>query len=121
MLITYGAQKKSPKLLVIWGVEKVPGTSLPIVLDPSHEQESNTETIVEKLKSKVIRRTKEWIMTATTCCLIMLGSISIMLSKDTTPPSVSEVCSVNNPNYIAVTFDEEIDPESIDKDTFKIK
>lgn len=113
--------KKSPKLLVIWGVEKVPGTSLPIIVDPSHEQGSNTETIVEKLKSKVIRRTKEWIMTSTTCCLIMLGSISIMLSKDTTPPEVSEVCSVNNPNYIAVTFDEEIDPDSIDKDTFKIR
>ena len=113
--------RKNPKLLVIWGVEKVPGTSLPIILESDHKGEKITGSVVEKLRNKVIRRTKEWILTATSCCLIIMGALSIMLSKDTTPPEVSEVRSVNNPNYIAVTFDEEINPASVDKDTFKLR
>jgi len=113
--------RKSPKLLVIWGIEKVPGTSLPIIVDSEQKEKNNPESVVSKLKRKVIRRTREWIMTATTCCLAIVGATLFMLSKDTSPPEVSEVNSINNPYYITITFDEEIDPTSIDKDTFKIR
>lgn len=113
--------RKSPKLLVIWGVEKVPGTSLPIILDSDYNHENNAGSVVSRLKSKVIRRTREWILTATSCGLVFLGALSFMLSKDTSPPKVSNVHSINNPHYISITFDEEIDPTSINHDTFKLR
>jgi hypothetical protein len=113
--------RKNPKLLVLWGVEKVPGTSLPITLTNQQEASQKNESVVQKLRVKVIRRTKEWVMTASAICLIVAGAMAFLLSKDTSPPEVSEVSSINDPNVISITFDEKIDPSSIGLETFKIR
>ena len=113
--------RKNPKLLVLWGVEKVPGSSLPITLANQQDASQMNESVVQKLSHKVIRRTKEWVMTTSAICVIAVSAMAFFLAKDTSPPEVSEVSSVNDPNRISITFDEKIDPSSIDQETFRIR
>ena len=116
----WGSRKK-PKLLVLWGVEKVPGSSLPIVNFPSSKSGSLGDSVTEKLKIKVIRRTKEWVLTTSALCMVALGALAFALAKDKAPPEVSQVSSVNDPRAISVIFDEAVDPSSLGVETFKIR
>jgi len=112
--------KRNPKLIVLWGIEKVPGSSLPIY----SEDQSSThkkDTIVSKLRKKVIRRTREWVGTTIFASLSMIALSSIFFLKDKNPPKVEEVASRNDPYTILVTFNEEIAPGTLDEESFKIR
>lgn len=110
--------KRNPKLLILWGVEYTPGTSLPII---STNENGRVDSICSKLARKVVRRTKEWVGTAAICSMIFLGAGSFFLMKDTSAPEVLSVSSTNNPKIVTVIFDEEINFSSLGPESFKLR
>ena len=112
--------KRNPKLLILWGIEKVPGSSLPL-LSPEKSGHLNNDNIVSKLSKRVIRRTREWVGTAIFSTIFAIGLSSVFFLKDTSPPEVMEVTSRNDPHTIWVKFNEEIALETISEESFKIR
>jgi len=97
--------KRNPKLLILWGIEKVPGSSLP-VFTTEKSGHLNNDNIISKLSKRVIRRTREWVGTTIFSTIFAIGLSSVFFLKDTSPPEVMEVTSRNDPHTIWVKFDE---------------
>ena len=112
--------KRNPKLLILWGIEKVPGSSLP-VFTTEKSGHLNNDNIISKLSKRVIRRTREWVGTTIFATIFAIGLSSVFFLKDTSPPEVMEVTSRNDPHTIWVKFDEGIAPETISEESFKIR
>mgnify|MGYP001254267789 CR=1 FL=1 len=113
--------KRNPKLLVLWGIEKIPGSSLPLVNIRRGEKKEIHDSVFSKLAYKVIRRTKEWVFSSIICALFATMGLLFSLVEDTSPPGIESVSAVNEPFLITVTFNEEIDFKSVGKDTFKLR
>ena len=111
--------KRNPKLLVLWGVEKVPGSSLPVFSEKGNEAKINS--VCGKLAGKVVRRTKEWVGTTVASLLLLMVGAGIFFAKDTSPPEIVSVSATNDPMLINVVFDEDIDLTSLGIESFKLR
>ena len=108
--------KRNPKLLVLWGVEKVPGSSLPLV-----GQSQSAESVYSKLSQKVVRRTKEWLGTTLACSVLGILSMVFVLTEDTSPPEIASVTAINDASTVKVVFNEAVNFMELGVESFRLR
>ena len=113
--------KRNPKLLVLWGVEKVPGSSLPLVGKTQATEIESTQSVYSKLSQKVVRRTKEWLGTTLACSVLGILSMAFILSEDTSPPEIDSVTAINDASKIKVVFNEAVNCMTLGIDSFRLR
>jgi hypothetical protein len=108
--------KRNPKLLVLWGVEKVPGSSLPLV-----GKSQSAQSVYSKLSQKVVRRTKEWLGTTLACSVLGILSMVFILAEDTSPPEISSVTAINDASTVKVVFNEAVNCMELGIESFRLR